>query len=180
MQRDTPPLQRVRCHRTGRVYYGFGDASGPGFGASFQFTNEIYYEYGQWCTEVTECESSNWQELNNLVKALENIISGYKLAGCEILIKRPKRLFGRGPLSQGSCLNNFYSMHSWHCGGRSRVSQTARHNEPKAKGTRKATDTEVYEHGRWSHRRDETGEDMAATYNQWGLVEQLAITLLCM
>jgi hypothetical protein len=70
----------------GRVYYGFGDASDPGFGASFQFADDIYYEYGQWCTEVTECKSSNWRELNNLVKALENIIARYKLAGCEIFM----------------------------------------------------------------------------------------------
>jgi hypothetical protein len=76
--------------------------------------------------------------------------------------------------------DNFYSMHTWRRGGRSKVSRTARHNEPKVKGARKATETEIYEHGRWAHRRDETGEDMAATYNQWGLVERLAITLLCM
>jgi hypothetical protein len=76
----------VRCHRTRRVYYGFGDASGPGFGASFQFADDIYYEYGQWCTEVTESESSNWRELNNLVEALENILARYNLEGCEIFL----------------------------------------------------------------------------------------------
>jgi hypothetical protein len=76
--------------------------------------------------------------------------------------------------------DNFYSMQSWRRGGRSKVSRTARHNEPKVKGTRKATEKEIYEHGRWAHRRDETCENMTATYNQWGLVERLAITLLCM
>jgi hypothetical protein len=73
-----------------------------------------------------------------------------------------------------------YSIHSWRRAGRSRVSRSARHNEPRPKGTRKATDTEIYEHGRWTRRRDSTGEDMPATYNQWGLAERLAITLLCM
>jgi hypothetical protein len=76
--------------------------------------------------------------------------------------------------------DKLYSMHSWRRAGRSRVSRSARHNEPKAKAARRATDTEVYEHGRWANRRDGSGEDMAATYNQWGLVERLAITLLCM
>jgi hypothetical protein len=31
---DIPPLKCVRCGGHGKVYYGFGDASGPGFGAS--------------------------------------------------------------------------------------------------------------------------------------------------
>jgi hypothetical protein len=73
-----------------------------------------------------------------------------------------------------------YGMHSWQRAGRSRVSRAARHNEPKPKGTRKATPTEVYEHGRWTNRRDQKAEDMAALYNQWGVTERLAITLACM
>jgi hypothetical protein len=73
-----------------------------------------------------------------------------------------------------------YSMHSWRRAGRSRVSRSARHNEPQPKGTRKASPTEVYEHGRWTTWRDHKGEDMAAIYNQWGVTERLAITLSCM
>jgi hypothetical protein len=73
-----------------------------------------------------------------------------------------------------------YSIHSWRRAGRSRVSRPPRHNEPKPKGTRQATPTEVYEHGRWEMRRDRRGEDMPATYNQWELIDRLAITLLCM
>jgi hypothetical protein len=73
-----------------------------------------------------------------------------------------------------------YSMHYWRRAGRSRVSRAARHNEPQPKGTRKATPTEVYEHGRWTNRRDQKGEDMVALYNQWGVTERLAITLACM
>jgi hypothetical protein len=86
MRSEVPALKRVHCGVTGKVYYGFGDASGPGFGASFQFGDELCYEYDQWCSEVSESKSSNWPELNNLVQALKNILKKYKLKGCEIFI----------------------------------------------------------------------------------------------
>jgi hypothetical protein len=73
-----------------------------------------------------------------------------------------------------------YSIHSWRRAGRSRVSRRARHNEPNPRGTRQASKTEVYEHGRWTLRRDSRGEAIDATYNQWGLIERLAVTMLCM
>jgi hypothetical protein len=44
--------------------------------------------------------------------------------------------------------NKIYSMHSWRRGGRSKVSRSARHNEPKSPGARRATSDEIYEHGR--------------------------------
>lgn len=59
MAADHPPLKRVRCKKTGQVYYGFGDASGSGFGATIQIGDNIHFEYGQWCSEVTESRSSN-------------------------------------------------------------------------------------------------------------------------
>jgi hypothetical protein len=57
---DVPRLKRVRCRTKGQAFYGFGDASGSSFGASFQIGDEIDVEYGQWYTESTEVESSNW------------------------------------------------------------------------------------------------------------------------
>jgi hypothetical protein len=65
-----PPLKRARSRRSSKYYYGFGDALGSSFGATIQIDDLIHYEYGQWCTEVTERKSSNWGELNNLVEAL--------------------------------------------------------------------------------------------------------------
>jgi hypothetical protein len=41
-----PPLGRVRCSKFTSAYYGFGDASKSGFGATLQFGNDIEYEYG--------------------------------------------------------------------------------------------------------------------------------------
>jgi hypothetical protein len=83
---DEPPLRRVRCHKKCTAYYGFGDASGAGFGATLQIGDAIYYEYGQWTSEVTETESSNWRELNNLVEALEGACRRHQLSGCELFL----------------------------------------------------------------------------------------------
>jgi hypothetical protein len=60
------------------------------------------------------------------------------------------------------------------------VSRLPWHNEPKPPGTRMATDTEIYEHGRW---KKETGmEAMPGRYNQWDLLERVTLTptLHCM
>lgn len=86
MEAPLPPKKSVQCHASGVAYYGFGDASGPGFGAMFQVGDRIEYEYGQWCSEVTEQASSNWRELNNLVEALEGVVARHKLRGHEIFI----------------------------------------------------------------------------------------------
>jgi hypothetical protein len=86
MKSDTPPLKRARCKRSAKCYYGFGDASGSGFGATIQINGKIHYEYGQWSSEVTEERSSNWRELNNLVEVLERIVVEEDLKGSEIFI----------------------------------------------------------------------------------------------
>jgi hypothetical protein len=86
MEAAKPPLKRVRAKATAKVYYGFGDASGCGFGATIQIGEDIIYEYGQWSSETTETKSSNWRELNNLVEALERVVKKYNLEGAEIFI----------------------------------------------------------------------------------------------
>jgi hypothetical protein len=71
-----------------------------------------------------------------------------------------------------------YSMHSWRRGGRSKVSRSARHSEPKPKGARRATPDEIYEHGRWTN--SQAGENMPRRYNQWDLADRIGLTLFCM
>jgi hypothetical protein len=51
------------------VYYGFGDASGLGFGDSFQKANGIDYCIGVWGSDDKK-ESSNYKELKNCIMAL--------------------------------------------------------------------------------------------------------------
>jgi hypothetical protein len=81
---DQPPLRRVRCSRHASANYGFGDASGCGFGATLQIGDGIEYEYGQWSWESQE--SSNWRELNNLVEFAEGKVRDKELEGCELFI----------------------------------------------------------------------------------------------
>jgi hypothetical protein len=86
MASDTPVLRRVRCRKSTKAYFGFGDASGVGFGATIQIGDEIWYEYGQWSTETVEEKSSNWREFTNLVEFLEGAVIDHKLAGSEVFI----------------------------------------------------------------------------------------------
>ena len=68
-----PPLRVIRGRVVLEAFYGFGDASGTGFGASFDgdTSKQIFYRFGQWCTSVSE-ESSNYRELRNLVESLRD------------------------------------------------------------------------------------------------------------
>jgi hypothetical protein len=86
MSAEAPPLKRARGRKTAKAFYGFGDASGSGFGVTIQIEGEIHYEYGQWITEVTEKRSSNWRELNNLVEAVDRIVNENDMRGSEIFI----------------------------------------------------------------------------------------------
>jgi hypothetical protein len=83
---EKPVLRRVQCKKTSKAYYGFGDASGLAFGATIQIGDEIWYEYGQWSSEVTEERSSNWREFTNLVEFLERSVRRHGLQGSEIFI----------------------------------------------------------------------------------------------
>jgi hypothetical protein len=69
------------------------------------------------------------------------------------------------------------SMHTWRRAGRSAVSRLPRHNEPNPPGRRKASEWEVYEHGRWA--LSVSSENMPQRYNQWDLSDRLLITLCC-
>lgn len=51
--------------------YGFGDASGQGFGCGIQVDERFHYRFGNWSTSESE-KSSNCKELNNLVLGLES------------------------------------------------------------------------------------------------------------
>ena len=94
MQDDEPPQRRVRGPRKGSVVYGFGDASGSGFGGTDQeFSGrspqggEIRYEFGQWATYVSLSKSSNWRELTNICERLETrALEGRLWPGLEIFI----------------------------------------------------------------------------------------------
>eukprot|EP00978_Attheya_sp_CCMP212_P011755 scaffold29206_cov30-Attheya_sp.AAC.3 len=83
---NEPPLMQVRCRIQGSVYYGFGDASKPGFRATIQIGDKLFFEYGQWTTEEGESNSSNWRELNNLVLFMEKLFGNGEMDGCEMFM----------------------------------------------------------------------------------------------
>ena len=82
---EEAPHRVVRGGHVMEVFYGFGDASKPGFGATFVKGEQVHYRYGQWCTEVME-ESSNYRELRNLVESLEDFLIKNDLRGLEMFL----------------------------------------------------------------------------------------------
>jgi len=81
-----PPRRLVRGKAIKEVQYGFGDASGKGFGASWEVKNgELYYRLGTWGEDMSD-QSSNLRELKNLVETLEVMAKLGHLAGFEIFI----------------------------------------------------------------------------------------------
>ena len=65
--------------------YGFGNASGKGFGSTLVIAGELYFWHGQWTPNV-EMESSNYQELNNLVCTIEESFTAGLLEGHELFM----------------------------------------------------------------------------------------------
>ena len=87
-QGDKPSLRLVRGRHHSSVAYGFGDASGDGFGSSWklrgsQTESKVKYRFGLWGDEA-DGSSSNFRELANLVEtfeamALENALNGHEV-----------------------------------------------------------------------------------------------------
>jgi hypothetical protein len=83
MVSDTPPLRLVRGNQLAYVLYGFGDASGAGFGSSWESKKGTRYRFGVWGKD-TNGRSSNYRELRNLVESLEEISEESELSGTEV------------------------------------------------------------------------------------------------
>lgn len=91
---DKPTCRLVRGNNIARVLYGFGDASGAGFGASWTEPTEthdsdlgrrIRYRFGRWGSDA-EGASSNYRELRNLVEVLEEMGTKEELRGVEVFL----------------------------------------------------------------------------------------------
>jgi hypothetical protein len=92
-----PAKRLVRGNKVARVLYGFGDAIGAGFGASWmmsaeggegeteQSTKKIRYRFGRWGSDV-EGASSNYRELKKPVDVLEEIGGKDELRGVEVFL----------------------------------------------------------------------------------------------
>jgi hypothetical protein len=161
LEAEQPPLNRVRAKATAKVYYGFGDALGCGFGATIQIGEEIVFEYGQWTQEVTETKSSNWRELNNLVETLEQVVVTHKLQGSEIFIftdnttaeaaywkgtSRSRKLFELVLRLKILELTHGFILHVIHVSGRQMIAQgtSGLSRVDHSKGVMKGTNMRVY------------------------------------
>jgi hypothetical protein len=80
---ETPPKVMVRATLLFLVVYGFGDASGKGFGSTFTVPNGISYRIGVWGPDETD-ESSNWKEFQNVVESLEEEAESGRLDNSQV------------------------------------------------------------------------------------------------
>ena len=81
---DEPPRRLVRGKSIKDVMYVFGDASGQGFGASWEVrVGELYFRLGTWGEDMSS-ESSNLRELKNPVETLELMTILGHLSGVEV------------------------------------------------------------------------------------------------
>jgi hypothetical protein len=78
---ECPTKQCVRNRKSLTAYYGFGDASSAGLGATVECPEGLQGRFGLWGRDE-EGQSSNYQELRNLVKTVEEIArAGYLTDG---------------------------------------------------------------------------------------------------
>ncbi len=85
-QAPAPPLCYLRLTHMSVCIYGFVDASGAGFGSSFQLpTGNLLFRQGLWGRDADNM-SSNYRELWNLVEALEDGIAAGDLTNTEVFM----------------------------------------------------------------------------------------------
>ena len=78
---ELPPKVLVRSRLVYVIKYGFGDASGKGFGSTFTVPNGIAYRIGVWEKDESD-ESSNWREFTNVVESLYEEAASGRLDNC--------------------------------------------------------------------------------------------------
>ena len=67
---EVPPKRFVRSKLIVTACYGFGDASGSGFGSTIATPDGVRFRHGLWGRDCNK-RSSNYRELRNLVEAIE-------------------------------------------------------------------------------------------------------------
>ena len=83
---EEPALRLIRGTQIQYVGYGFGDASGSGFGSSWlDKMSQLVIRIGMWNREGVDT-SSNYRELRNLVETLELMGIRGELEGFEIFL----------------------------------------------------------------------------------------------
>ncbi len=88
LEQSHPSKRLVRGHKVAKVKYGFGDASGAGFGGSWinsERPEKVYFRFGRWGSDMDE-SSSNLREAKNLKECVTAMESEGGLEGREIFL----------------------------------------------------------------------------------------------
>ena len=80
-----PKVRHVRTNEVNVALYGFGDASGSGFGSTIQTQAGLRVRHSVWGRDSTK-SSSNLKELKNLVDTIEKEVESGVLIGSEFFI----------------------------------------------------------------------------------------------
>lgn len=82
-----PPRVVVRSRATVEARYGFGDASGLGYGSAVtQDGHTLRVRVGTWKWTISQEKSSNWRELRNLVELVKDLANAGKLKHSELFL----------------------------------------------------------------------------------------------
>jgi hypothetical protein len=81
-----PPKRQVCPILPTVATFWFGDASGQGFGHTWELSNNLHVTHGQWQCDISTTQSSNFHELYNLVLAIKDIAAQGHLATMELFI----------------------------------------------------------------------------------------------
>ena len=82
---QTPTHRLIRGKSVRSARFGFGDASGSGFGSSWLLKDGVKYRTGVWGSDMNN-SSSNRLELCNLVETLEEMGNDGDLDGVEVFL----------------------------------------------------------------------------------------------
>jgi len=82
---DVPPTRFVRSKSIHTAQYGYADASGGGYGNTMGALDSISYSHGIWGSEC-DGHSSNFRELANLVRTIDQGVQSGQLQHAEVWI----------------------------------------------------------------------------------------------
>ena len=129
----------MRGNRLVLAWYGFGDASGQGFGSTWETREGISFRYGVWGKD-SNGKSSNYRELQNIVDTAEEMGTKGDLKGVEFFLftdnSTAKKAYYKGS-STSPTLHELVSrlrrlqmnfgclLHLWHIAGTRMIAQGA-------------------------------------------------------
>lgn len=107
-EQDKPAIRVIRPSQLVAVKYGFGDASGSGFGTSVTHDGGVSFRVGVWGHDA-DGESSNYRELRNLVESVEAEAEAGHLLNTELFLftdnSTAEAVFYRGTSSNRKLFN---------------------------------------------------------------------------